>query len=113
MSILINGAEMPTPGRYEAVIIVLDKSTAEIAISPEEDDIGYWKEYPLVHVPEHERLGDLDDVINDARHYLCEGCWDYFGLDAKTESCDYCGAMKLIKAIERKPSIIPADKEGE
>lgn len=68
---------------------------------------------PLVPIPEHGRLGDLDDVINDVRHYLCEGCWGYLGPDAKTESCDYCGATMLIKAIERKSSIIPADREGE
>lgn len=46
--IYIQGMEMLKPGRYEAVIIVLDESTAEIAISPEENDIGYWKEYPII-----------------------------------------------------------------
>lgn len=68
---------------------------------------------PLFAVPDHGRPGDLDDVINDVRHYLCEGCGDYFGPDAKTESCDYCRGTMLIKAIERKSSIIPTDKEGE
>ena len=66
---------------------------------------------PLIPVPDHGRLGDLDDVINDVRHYLCEGCSDYFGPDAKTESCDYCRGTMLIKAIERKSSIIPAEGE--
>lgn len=61
--ILIKGMEMPKPGRYEAVIIVLDKSTAEIAISPAEDDIGYWKEYPLVPVPPHGDLIDRDALM--------------------------------------------------
>lgn len=68
--------------------------------------------YKAVPVPDHGRLGDLDDVINDVRHYLCEGCSDYFGPDAKTESCDYCRGTMLIKAIERKSSIIPAE-EGQ
>ena len=65
MSVLIN-MEMPKPGRYEAVIVVLDKSTAEIAISPAEDDIGYWKEYPLVHVPPQSSLITTDVAVETA-----------------------------------------------
>lgn len=69
MSILIKGIEMPKPGHYEAVIMVLDESTAEIAISPVEDGIGYWKEYPLVPVPPHGRLGDMDAIARKIRRF--------------------------------------------
>ena len=50
MNILIKGMEeMLKPGNYEALIMVLDESTAEIAISPEENDTERcWKEYSLV-----------------------------------------------------------------
>lgn len=96
MSILIKGAEMPKPGRYEAVIIVLDKSTAEIAISPAEDDIGYWKEYPLVPVPEHGRLGDLDELLDRAF-----GC-----LDEET-------FLAFQFLVNGSVTIISANKEGE
>lgn len=70
MRIYIPGMEMQKPGRYEAVIIVLDKSTAEIAISPAEDDIGYWKEYPLIPVPDHGDLIDRDKLEKDIDNYI-------------------------------------------
>lgn len=66
MSIFIRGMEMPkVSGRMEAVITILKDGTAQIAISPSDDQIGHWKEYPLVPVQPHGRLIDadkLDDV---------------------------------------------------
>ena len=105
MSILLKGMEMPK--KYPVTVTIFPDG-----ISVAKTISGRRFTATAVPVPKHGRLGDLDDVINDVRHYLCEGCGDYFGLDAKTESCDYCGVMKLIKAIERKPSILPANKEG-
>ena len=63
MSVLIKGMEMPkVAGRMEAVITILKDGTAQIAISPADDGIGYWKEYPLIFVPPHGRLIDADAV---------------------------------------------------
>lgn len=102
MSVLIKGMEMPKPGRYEAVIIVLDKSTAEIAISPEEGDIGYWKEYPLVPVPPHGRLIDGD---------AAEGI--YF-TEEDENGKDFCdGILYAADWISEQPTIIPAEPPEE
>ena len=108
MNILIKGMEMPKPGRYEAVIIVLDKSTAEIAISPAEDDIGYWKEYPLVPVPPHGRLIDADALkdVQQADADFFKGSSDY------GEKCRYDEAINAVANIVNAPTIIPAE-EGE
>ena len=95
MSIYIKDMEMPVPGRYEAVIIVLDESTAEIAISPAEDDIGYWKEYPLFSVPEHGRLIDADELPVSRAVPLDGKPYKYVHIDN----------------ISTAPTIILADKE--
>jgi hypothetical protein len=79
MGVYIKGMEMPMPGRYEAVIIVLDKSTAEIGISPAEGDIGYWKEYPLVPVPPH---GQVLTVLRTERECVSRDC------DRECGKCD-------------------------
>lgn len=107
MSVYISGMEMPKEaGTYR---IEFDQCGNPYLLS-ENGDLGLWH---IISVPDHGRLGDLDDVIKVVRHYLCEGCGDYLGPDAKTESCDYCRGTMLIKTIERKSSIIPADKGGE
>ncbi len=92
MNILIKGMEMPKPGRYEATIIVLDKSTAEIAISPVEDDIGYWKEYPLIPVPPHGDLIDRDAIRAEIKkHATPSDAW-------------------VFSFIRTAPTIIPAEE---
>lgn len=100
MSVYIPGMEMPKPGRYEAVIIVLDNSTAEIAISPSEDDIGYWKEYPLVPVPEHGDLKDADAVGDFLRNKYWNSPW------VRSHILD-----KIVRDIKGFQTIIPEDKE--
>ena len=99
-SVLIKGMEMPKPGRYEAVIIVLDKSTAEIAISPEEDVIDYWKEYPLIPVPPHGRLTDADAFIKK-----CEEMAD-------KEDGNQLDALVLLRWFleQNAPTIIEAEE---
>ena len=104
MSILIKGMKMPKPGRYEAVIIVLDKSTAEIAISPAEDDIGYWKEYPLVPVPPHGRLIDADAVLRRYDYEL-----------SRTYTDDFAKGFQLgVKAaVGNGTAVVIEEEEGE
>ena len=99
MSVLIKGMEMPKPGRYEAVIIVLDKSTAEIAISPAEDDIGYLKEYPFVPVPKHGRLIDADAFAEKNKYF-----WNLDFINPKYSET-------LSDLVEAAPTIIPETEE--
>ena len=103
MSILIKDMEMPKPGRYEAVIIVLDKATAEIAISPAEDDIGYWKEYPLVPVSPHGDLIDQDEYRDEFMNGVYELCSD---------DSDNYRANAIIDLFDEAPTIIPASEEA-
>lgn len=106
MSVLIKGMAMPKPGRYEAVIVVLDESTAEIAISPAEDDIGYWKEYPLVPVPPHGDLVDRDEMFVE---FVIEGQkTTRYKVGEKWE----LNGEEIRRAIQRLPAVIPAE-EGE
>ena len=109
MGVYINGMEMPKPGHYEAVIIVLDKSTAEIGISPAEDDIGYWKEYPLVPVPPHGDLKDADALIEriefEVRHYVVKDEFD------KGRVAAWNNVIRAIR--EYAPTIIPAEQEKD
>ena len=53
---------------------------------------------PIIPVPYHGRLGDLDR------------------LEAKWVNCDhgvYYDKMNFVQSIQKAPTVIPADKEGE
>ena len=98
MSVYIKGMEMPkVAGRIEAVIYIHKDGSAIIAISPSEDQIGYWKEYPLIPVPEH---GDL--IERDALKKECQE-------NAKRGIGLWVDYMDVSLA----PTIIPADKEEQ
>ena len=99
--IYIKGMEMPrVAGRIEAVIQIYKDGSAIIAISPAGDEIGYWKEYPLIPVPDHGRLIDADSLI------------DVLGIMGdKGGSPVVWQQMRYI--AEDMPTIIPAEKEGE
>ena len=58
---------------------------------------------PLIEVPDHGRLIDADKIgLTDFEIILCQ------------EGNPYKNALKmLLDKIERMPTIIPADKEGE
>lgn len=98
MAIYIPNMEMPKAGRIEATIQVHKDGTAIIALSPADDSIGNWREYPLVSVPEH---GDLID-----RDALLKGDGRYLVTLQKEAIC--------VDEICRAPTIIPANpaKEG-
>lgn len=101
--ILIKGMEMPkVAGRTEAIITILKDGTAQIAISPADDEIGYWKEYPLIPVPPHGRLIDADALV------------DWLKLSYGTSIPIIRGLLfsSIIKEIQEYPSVIPA-KEGK
>lgn len=100
MSVLIKGMEMPkVAGRMEAVITILKDGTAQIAISPADDGIGYWKEYPLIFVPPHGGLIDIN------------------ALKLAIVNVDYVNKHDYLKgvlnAINNAQIVIPADKDCE
>ena len=93
MGVYIKGMEMlKVAGRTDAVIQIYKDGSAIIAISPADDGIGYWKEYPLIPVPDH---GDLID-----REALVKNCMRE----------DSFIAEMLFRKVSNAPTIIPADK---
>lgn len=97
MGVYISGMEMPkVAGRMEAVITILKDGTAQIAISPADDGIGYWKEYPLIFVPEHGRLIESKAFLKVAHET------DDFSLDELAH---------LAVLVAATPTIIPAEEE--
>ena len=102
MGLYIPNIEMPKPKLadtvYDAYIIVSPNGHAAIVVDNEDGMDS--TEYPLVPVPRHGRLGDLDTLqkqIDIARNY---------GMIGKTAH------YKLQKLIKEAPTIIPAE-EGE
>lgn len=77
--IYIQRMEMPEEGTYEAVFYIGPNGKAEIAVSPGEGEVGYWKEYQVISVPSHGRLIDADaarDEIDRVRPGRCyEDAW--------------------------------------
>ena len=61
---------------------------------------------PLVPVPEHGRLGDLDDFAKRMKNLVEKAESDGFDLGAAWYSA-------FVRHIELTPAIILADKEGE
>lgn len=106
MSILIEGMEMPKVAvRMEAVITILKDGTAQIAISPADDGIGYWKEYPLISVQPHGRLIDADALevqdgwIRDSKYFAQESSHTHI-------------TFVYSEDIYNAPTVIPTDKDG-
>ena len=104
MSVYIRGMEMPkVAGRIDAVIQIYKDGSAIIAISPADDEIGYWKEYPLIPVPDHGRLIDADALLRGER----------FVMEFELEDCSHVKQeIVFTRSIQRSPTIIPADKEA-
>lgn len=102
MSILISGMEMPkaqfqnssTLYHVEGTIFVYPdgKARAELSV-----DYKERKSYPLVPVPTHGRLGDLDALFKE------------IGMDGRFGILE---AMCVQSIIHDAPTIIPAE-EGE
>lgn len=103
MSILIPGMEMPTScwlcHFQDCGNCVLNnhKVVDNCIIEDRRDE-----DCPLVHVPEHGRLGDLDKLENGLRYM------------AKYQHGErQQGILGCCETIRLAPTIIPADKEGE
>ena len=103
MSVYIPGMEIPRE-RCEAVIIVHKDGSAYIAVSPEVGEVGYFREYPLVHVPPHGRL-------------ICDRDVKWAFDDAILDEAQKTGQVRatsdeVASVINAIPTIIPAE-EGE
>ena len=100
MSVYIKGMEMPkVAGRLEAVIQIHKDGSAIIAVSPAEDEIGYWKEYPLLPVPDHGRLIDADALMaKDRQIYRSDGA--AIGIKRYIELYEIDDAPTIIEAEE-------------
>lgn len=99
MSVYIPNMEIPRK-RCEAIIFVHKDGSAYIALSPEEGEIGYFREYPLVQVPEH---GDL--IERDALGVLS---WN-----AEDEGDFEDGVLFVLDKLEELPVVIPCDQVKE
>ena len=97
MSVLIPGMEMPCE-RCEAVIFVHKDGSAYIAISPEEGEVGYFREYPLVPIPPHGDLKDADAVGDFLRNKYWNSPW------VRSHILD-----KIVRDIKGFQTIIPSD----
>ena len=107
MSILIKGVEMPTRC-FSCPLCDVENAEVNCAISH-----GFYIEYrevdpkvamqdrpewcPLVPVPPHGRLIDADELIDDVRRHS----ESYFADDFAHEW------------VDKAPTVIPADKDGE
>lgn len=114
MSVYIRGMEMPKKCadcrffHYEGHDAFCCKALKEL-IYDDGEVFKPWKKRlkncPLIPVPEHGRLGDLDAAVELAMQY----CPDDDGACSKAGS----DLRELLDEIEGLPTIIPADKEGE
>ena len=103
MSILIKGMEMPK--KCGECLLAKLSPTGESLICDYMLSSVSWEERPfdcpLVHVPPHGRLGDLDKLGNDFRHM------------AKYQRGErQQGILWCCETIRLAPTIIPAE-EGE
>lgn len=102
--ILIKGMEMPkAAGRMEAVIMILKDGTAQIAISPTDDQIGYWKEYSLIPVPAHGDLIDRAELWVEIKK-ICDR------RDAGIIT-DLACLQQILSAVRHAHTVIPAEED--
>lgn len=101
--IYINGMEMLKEGSYEAVFLFGPNGKAEIAVSPGEGKVGYWKEYQVISVPPHGRLIDADAL----REQFSEPKEELGGWRNPDEAVVH--KTGVWAEIDAAPTIIPTD----
>lgn len=116
MSVYIKDMEMPTSCRACHLKMNCDDcEELECVCVPLHQQIGYLDDLltdkrrddcPLVLVPEHGRLGDLDDFAKRMKNLVEKAENDGFDLGAAWYSA-------FVRHIELTHTIILADKEGE
>ena len=112
MSVYIKGVEMPKEGFVE-LLIRADGTVQQTGQSYRLDGKDYYTvwagevhpSYEAIPVPDHERLGDLDAVV-EKFNAICDR------RDAGIISDLTCMNM-LLQAVTDAPTIIPASKEGK
>ena len=96
--IYIPGMEIPTDSTVIAIHKIGGKLYATRCLAD--------KLYPLVPVPPHGRLGDLDDFAKRMKNLVEKAENDGFDLGTAWYSA-------FVRHIELTPTIILADKEGD
>lgn len=113
MSVLIKGMEMPKNCRVCPIVSICPSPRAApglylciCRLDYSEHDFNTREHCPLIHVPPHGRLGDLDAIMTK----LNETSKRVFGNDSVPE----CSSLSIVADyIEAAPTIIPADKEAD
>ena len=109
MSVYINGMEMPEKcEKCDLCFLIKGEHFCQFLYEPVNFEIeaGKRSEYcPLVSVPPHGRLGDLDDFAKRMKSLVEKAENDGFDLGAAWYSA-------FVRHIELTPTIIPAE-EGE
>ena len=98
MSVYISGMEMPKEGNETIIRIQSDGTVL--------DQYGHHLMLKAVPVPEHGRLGDLDDFAKRMKNLAEKAKNDGFDLGAAWYSA-------FVRHIELTPTIIPASGGNE
>ena len=104
MSVLI---DMEKPTKCEFCVLVRLSSTGESLVCGYSYDTVSWDEgkppftCPLVEIPPHGRLGDLDALLDDIEHSIV--------FSGKECSQAIAGAQKVIERIKAAPTIIESN----
>lgn len=110
MSILIKGMEMPESCWRCCLSQLYEKPRDMLVCKITHEEVLRHKidgNCPLVPVPPHGRLGDLDDL---EQMFVDIDNAPYSGFDGEES---FYSAEDAAQIIRLTPTVIPADKEGE
>lgn len=107
--ILIKGMEMPKTCRrcIEMGIPVRCRVMKQEAVTAVMSGFERPSDCPLVEVPPHGRLGDMDALVSNIKNVYCKDC------KRSKVMCKACEYGDILDEIEDAPTIIEASEEGE
>ena len=110
MSLIVKGMEMPELEYHRCKLIRHNDGfylhvCVSIEITDDFETVEEWEEYPLLSVPPHGRLGDLDAAEKTIRPWTPED---------EISGCTFDTVKKLMHTLlNNAPTIIPADPAME
>ena len=108
MSILIPGMKMPKDGCKSCTFDILGRCLIKANM---DKPYEVTHSCPLIELPPHGRLGDLDELaVDESEAYMSAQL--KLGDDVITKSINEAVHAKIVRLIADTPTIIPA-KEGE
>ena len=72
-----------------------------------EDSVGWdslYERCPLIEVPPHGRLGDLDEIMPKLKKIFCTGC----PVLKRNERCEDCMIADFYELLEDAPTVLEA-----